>query len=53
MYVFRYIYIYLYTYVIFTNRVGMLYQRGDIAECFRSDKARTASFLTFSVKQTF
>ena len=37
-----------YIYVIFKNRTGVLYQdlkHEAIAECFRPDKAQTASFL--------
>ena len=41
-------YIYIYIYVISKNRAAVLYQdlkHEAIAECFRPDKARTASFL--------
>ena len=38
----------IYIYVIFKSRAGVLYpdlKHETIAECFRPDKARTASFL--------
>ena len=46
MYVYGYIYIYIYIYIHIY--VGVLYRdlkHEAIAECFRLDKARTASFL--------
>ena len=48
IYIYIYIYVYVYVYVILKNRAGVLHWdlgHEAIAECFRHDKARTASFL--------
>ena len=48
IYIYMYTYMYIYIYVIFQNREGVLnrdLKHEAIAECFRPDKARTASFL--------
>ena len=44
IYIYIYIHMYIYVHVIFKNRAGVLYRdlkHEAIAECCRSDKART------------